>query len=76
MGCMRSSNSAEGLKFHLRMMVQIMIAPPTHDAITIITVRVVFPIPPEDVAPLVDASAEAEADVSARVFVRVTVVGV
>lgn len=40
--CMRFSNSAEGLNFHLRMIVQMRNEPPTTDAITMMTVIVVF----------------------------------
>lgn len=45
--CMRSSNSEDGLNFHLRMIVQRMIDPPTVAAITISIVIVVFEIPLE-----------------------------
>jgi len=76
MGCMRSSNSADGLNFHLRMMVQIMIAPPIQDAMTIMTVRVALPIPDDDDAELVlAAAADAVGDESPRELVKVTVVG-
>jgi hypothetical protein len=40
-GCMRSSNCDDGLNFHLRMIVQIIPAPPTDAAITMNTVSVV-----------------------------------
>jgi hypothetical protein len=42
MGCMRSSNEFDFPSFHFRMIVQIMATPPTTDAITIMTVVVVF----------------------------------
>jgi hypothetical protein len=42
MGCMRSSNEFDFPSFHFRMIVQIIATPPTTDAITIMTVVVVF----------------------------------
>jgi len=41
MGCMRSSNWADGLNFHFRIRVQIIATPATQEAITIIIVIVV-----------------------------------
>lgn len=75
MGCMRSSNSADGLNFHLRMMVQMMIAPPMQDAMTIMTVRVALPIPDDDAELVLAAAADAVGDESLRELVKVTVVG-
>lgn len=75
MGCMRSSNSADGLNFHLRMMVQMMIAPPMQDAMTIMTVRVALPIPDDDAELVLAAAAVAVGDESLRELVKVTVVG-
>lgn len=69
-GCMRSSNSADGLNFHLRIMVQMMTAPPMQDATTMMTVTVVFAMDeePEAVAAGVSVGAsEAEVLVSVSV---------
>lgn len=74
MGCMRSSNWADGLNFHLRMIVQMITAPPMQDAMTIITVTVVFVTEDEEDALLVsadDAVSVSADDVSVPVMVRV-----
>jgi hypothetical protein len=70
---MRSSNWDEGLNFHLRMMVQMMAAPPTDAAMTMRTVSVVrFVV---DVAPLFAAEEAVGETAAFEVLVTVTRAG-